>query len=211
MTPLSIKVCGMTEAENIREVEQLGVDMIGFIFYPKSPRCLCELPDYLPVHAKRVGVFVNENKENILMYADRFALDYIQLHGDESPEYCRSLCNNGLHLIKAFSISHPKDLMCTSAYKGLCDYYLFDTKTPQYGGSGNQFDWNLLYRYGGMTPFLLSGGINPYSTKAIKEFHHPKQAGIDINSRFETVPGQKDVERIKNFIQEIRNGETANK
>ena len=79
MTPLSIKVCGMTEAENIREVEQLGVDMIGFIFYPKSPRCLCELPDYLPVHAKRVGVFVNENKENILMYADRFALDYIQL------------------------------------------------------------------------------------------------------------------------------------
>lgn len=141
MTPLSIKVCGMTEAENIREVEQLGVDMIGFIFYPKSPRCLCELPDYLPVHAKRVGVFVNENKENILMYADRFALDYIQLHGDESPEYCRSLCNNGLHLIKAFSISHPKDLMCTSAYKGLCDYYLFDTKTPQYGGSGNQFDW----------------------------------------------------------------------
>ena len=120
MTPLSIKVCGMTEAENIREVEQLGVDMIGFIFYPKSPRCLCELPDYLPVHAKRVGVFVNENKENILMYADRFALDYIQLHGDESPEYCRSLCNNGLHLIKAFSISHPKDLMCTSAYKGLC-------------------------------------------------------------------------------------------
>ena len=88
MTPLSIKVCGMTEAENIREVEQLGVDMIGFIFYPKSPRCLCELPDYLPVHAKRVGVFVNENKENIQMYAHRFALDYIQLHGDESPEYC---------------------------------------------------------------------------------------------------------------------------
>ncbi len=111
MTPLSIKVCGMTEAENIREVEQLGEDMIGYIFYPKSPRCGCEMADYLPVHAKRVGVFVNENKENILMYADRFALDYIQLHGDESPEYCRSLCNNGLHLIKAFSISHPKDLM----------------------------------------------------------------------------------------------------
>lgn len=161
MTPLSIKVCGMTEAENIREVEQLGVDMIGFIFYPKSPRCLCELPDYLPVHAKRVGVFVNENKENILMYADRFALDYIQLHGDESPEYCRSLCNNGLHLIKAFSIAHPKDLAAVSAYKGLCDYYLFDTKTPQYGGSGNQFDWNLLLRYTGMTPFLLSGRHQP--------------------------------------------------
>lgn len=211
MFSLIIKVCGMTEAENIRDVEQLGVDMIGFIFYPKSPRCLCEIPEYLPEHAKRVGVFVNESKENILMYADRFALDYIQLHGNESPEYCRSLRSNGLHLIKAFSLSHPKDLAAVSAYKGLCDYYLFDTKTPQYGGSGNQFDWNLLLRYTGMTPFLLSGGINPYSVKAIREFHHPKLAGIDINSRFETAPGKKDVERIGKFLQEIRGGEPAGK
>lgn len=211
MASLIIKVCGMTEAENIRNVEQLDVDMIGFIFYPKSPRCLCEMPAYPPVHAKRVGVFVNENKDDILMYTDRFALDYIQLHGNESPEYCRSLCNNGLHLIKAFSIAHPKDLAAVSAYKGLCDYYLFDTKTPQYGGSGNQFDWNLLLRYTGMTPFLLSGGINPYSVKAIREFHHPKLAGIDINSRFETAPGKKDVERIGKFLQEIRGGEPAGK
>ena len=85
MASLIIKVCGMTEAENIRNVEQLDVDMIGFIFYPKSPRCLCEMSAYLPVHAKRVGVFVNENKDDILMYTDRFALDYIQLHGNESP------------------------------------------------------------------------------------------------------------------------------
>ncbi len=208
MTPLIIKVCGMTEAENIRDVEELGVDMIGFIFYSKSPRCLCEIPGYLPVRAKRVGVFVNESKENILMYADRFALDYIQLHGSESPEYCRSLCNNGLHLIKAFSISQAKDLAAVSAYKGLCDYYLFDTKTPQYGGSGNQFDWSLLHRYGGTTPFLLSGGINPYSVKAIREFHHPRLAGIDLNSRFETSPGKKDVERVRNFVRETREGET---
>lgn len=203
MTPL-IKVCGMTEAENIRDVEELGVDMIGFIFYPKSPRCLCEMPEYLPVKARRVGVFVNESKENILVYADRFGLQYIQLHGTESPEYCRSLRSSGLHLIKAFSISLPKDMLAISAYKGLCDYYLFDTKTPQYGGSGNQFDWNLLHRYNGNTPFLLSGGINPYSVKAIREFHHPKLAGIDINSRFETAPGIKDVERIEKFMQELR-------
>ncbi len=83
------------------------------------------------------------------MYADRFSLDYIQLHGNEAPEYCRSLRNAGLHLIKAFSILLPKDLLSVSAYNGLCDYYLFDTKTPQYGGSGNQFDWNLLHRYNG--------------------------------------------------------------
>lgn len=203
MTPL-IKVCGMTEAENIRDVEELGVDMIGFIFYPKSPRCLCEMPEYLPAKARRVGVFVNESKENILVYADRFGLQYIQLHGTESPEYCRSLRSSGLHLIKAFSISLPKDMLVISAYKGLCDYYLFDTKTPQYGGSGNQFDWNLLHRYNGNTPFLLSGGVNPYSVKAIREFHHPKLAGIDINSRFETAPGIKDVERIEKFVQELR-------
>lgn len=172
MASLIIKVCGMTEAENIRNVEQLDVDMIGFIFYPKSPRCLCEMPAYLPVHAKRVGVFVNENKDDILMYTDRFALDYIQLHGNESPEYCRSLCNNGLHLIKAFSIAHPKDLAAVSAYKGLCDYYLFDTKTPQYGGSGNQFDWNLLLRYTGMTPFLAQ--------RAASTLTASKQSGSSI-------------------------------
>lgn len=200
-----IKVCGMTEADNIRAIEQLGVDMIGFIFYPKSPRCLCEKPQYLPLRAKRVGVFVNESKENILMYADRFSLNYIQLHGNESPDYCRTLHNNGLRLIKAFSISLPKDLFDVSDYDGLCDYYLFDTKTPQYGGSGNQFDWNILHRYNGSTPFLLSGGINPYSVKAIKEFHHPRLAGIDLNSRFETAPGLKDVERIKIFLKELRN------
>ena len=190
MSPL-IKVCGMTEAENIRNVELQGVDMIGFIFYPKSPRCLCQMPGYLPACAKRVGVFVNESKENILMYTDRFGLNYIQLHGNEAPEYCRSLRNAGLHLIKAFSILLPKDL---------------DTKTPQYGGSGNQFDWNLLHRYNGPTPFLLSGGINPYSVKALREFRHPYFAGIDINSRFETVPGIKDVERITNFLKELKGG-----
>lgn len=200
-----IKVCGMTEADNIRAIEQLGVDMIGFIFYPKSPRCLCEKPQYLPLRAKRVGVFVNESKENILMYTDRFSLNYIQLHGNESPDYCRTLHNNGLRLIKAFSISLPKDLFDVSDYDGLCDYYLFDTKTPQYGGSGNQFDWNILHRYNGSTPFLLSGGINPYSVKAIKEFHHPRLAGIDLNSRFETAPGLKDVERIEIFLKELRN------
>lgn len=203
MTPL-IKVCGMTEAENIRNVEQLGIDMIGFIFYPKSPRCLCEMPEYLPTHAKRVGVFVNESKENILMYADRFGLDFIQLHGNESPEYCHSLSSSGkFHIIKAFSVFLPKDLLVATAYQGICDYYLFDTKTPQYGGSGNQFDWNLLNCYNCATPFLLSGGINSYSAKALKEFHHPRFAGIDINSRFETAPGVKNIERIRTFLKEL--------
>ena len=199
-----LKVCGMVEADNIRDVENLGVDMIGLIFYPKSPRCIHELPEYLPTRAKRVGVFVNETKENIFMYVDRFGLDYIQLHGDESPEYCRSLKLNGLRIIKAFSISSPKDLLPISAYHGYCDYFLFDTRTSNYGGSGKQFDWGILYRYNGTTPFLLSGGINSYSAKALKNYHHSRMIGTDINSRFETAPGIKDVERIKKFMDEIK-------
>ena len=202
---LLIKVCGMTEAENIRRVEQLGVDLMGFIFYPNSPRCLCGMPGYLPACARRVGVFVNESKENVLMYADRFSLDYLQLHGNESPAYCRSLRRAGMRLIKAFAVAQPRDLLAASAYNGLCDYYLFDTKTPQYGGSGNRFDWNLLHRYDGPTPFLLSGGIHPYSAEAVREFHHPRLAGIDLNSRFETAPGIKDVERIEEFLNQITN------
>ena len=184
-----IKVCGMTDADNIRDVEVLGVDMIGFIFYPKSPRYLYQIPRYLPTLAKRVGVFVNETKENILMYVDRFGLNYVQLHGDESPEYCRTLHSQGIRIIKAFSIALPKDLLAVSDYEG---------------GSGQQFDWSILQRYTGSTPFLLSGGINSYSVKALKEFHHPRLAGIDINSRFETSPGIKDVERIERFLKELR-------
>lgn len=201
---LIVKVCGMTDGNNIRQVEQLGVDMLGMIFYPKSPRCLCHIPEYLPAHAHRVGVFVNESKENVAIYADRFGLDYIQLHGNESPEYCHSLRNAlGLPLIKAFSIATSKDLATVHDYNGLCDYYLFDAKCVLYGGSGNQFDWNLLHRYTGPTPFLLSGGINSYSAKAIHEFHHPHLAGIDLNSRFETKPGMKDVERIRTFLKKL--------
>ena len=199
-----IKVCGMTDGENIRQTEQLGVDFIGFIFYPRSPRFLFEMPTYLPVRSRRIGVFVNESKDNILMYADRFGLDYIQLHGNESPEYCHNLQATGMKLIKAFSIATPRDLSSVSAYEGLCQYYLFDTKTPQYGGSGNQFDWTLLNRYTGNTPFLLSGGINQYSAAAIRNFHHPRLAGVDINSRFESSPGLKDIGRIQTFISELR-------
>lgn len=199
-----IKVCGMTDGENIRQTEQLGVDFIGFIFYPRSPRFLFEMPTYLPVRSRRIGVFVNESKDNILMYADRFGLDYIQLHGNESPEFCHNLQAAGMKLIKAFSIATPRDLSSVSAYEGLCQYYLFDTKTPQYGGSGNQFDWTLLNRYTGNTPFLLSGGINQYSATAIRNFHHPRMAGVDINSRFESSPGLKDIGRIQTFIRELR-------
>ena len=190
-----IKVCGMREAENIQDVESIeGIDMLGFIFYPKSPRYVYELPAYLPIHARRVGVFVNEDKQIISMYADRFGLNDVQLHGNESPEYCRSLHSTGLKIIKAFSVDRPKDF----------DLFLFDTKCEQYGGSGNQFDWSILHTYNGDVPFLLSGGINSYSANALKEFKHPRLAGYDLNSRFELKPGEKDPERIRTFLNELK-------
>lgn len=200
-----IKVCGMREAENIRDVEALqDVDMLGFIFYPKSPRYVYELPAYLPVHTHRVGVFVNEDKEIVKMYADRFGLDYVQLHGNESPEYCRTLHSAGLKIIKAFSIALPKDLKVVGSYEEVCDLFLFDTKCEQYGGSGNLFDWNILQGYNGHVPFLLSGGINSYSANALKEFEHHNLAGYDLNSRFELKPGEKDPERIRTFLNELK-------
>lgn len=198
-----IKVCGMCHADNIREVEALGVDLIGFIFYSKSPRYVYEVPSYLPASAGRVGVFVNEEKETVEMYADRFGLNFIQLHGNESPAYCRSLQNAGYQIIKAFPVATERDLQNVSDYEGICTYFLFDTKCEQHGGSGNQFDWNVLQAYKGSTPFLLSGGINSYSIRGLKEFHHNRLAGYDLNSRFETKPGMKDVLRLRQFLSEL--------
>lgn len=201
-----IKVCGMRDAGNIQDIDSLEeVDMLGFIFYPKSPRYVYELPAYLPVHARRVGVFVNEDKKTVSTYADRFSLDYIQLHGNESPEYCRSLhASTGLKIIKAFSVARPKDLKNVYEYEKDCHLFLFDTKCEQYGGSGNQFDWSILHLYHGQRPFLLSGGINPYSANALKEFDHPRLAGYDLNSRFESKPGEKEPERIRTFLNKLK-------
>lgn len=199
-----IKVCGMMDGENIRQVELLLVDLIGFIFYPKSPRFVQQMPDYLPERAKRVGVFVNEEKSVIEMYADRFELDFIQLHGNESPEYCRTLFNNGYQIIKAFSIANRNDIKKTEEYEPYCTLFLFDTKCEQYGGSGNQFDWSILKDYKGERDFLLSGGINMYSAKGLNEFQHPRLAGYDLNSRFEREPGNKDTKRLKAFLEELK-------
>lgn len=199
-----IKICGMREAENIREVEQLEVDMMGFIFYSKSPRFVYELPSYLPEQCSRVGVFVNEEKSTVQMYADRFGLQHIQLHGNESPAYCRSLRQAGLEIIKAFPIARLTDVKNVYEYENACDFFLFDTKCAKYGGSGNQFDWNLLHIYNGSTSFLLSGGINQYSAPALNAFSHPLLAGYDLNSRFELKPGKKDVERLRQFLNQLK-------
>lgn len=191
----------MREAENIREVEALGIDMMGFIFWPKSKRYVSELPEYLPKRCKRVGVFVDEDIEQVKRIANDFALDFIQLHGSESPDFVRSLNHR---IIKAFNIATAEDLEQTKAYEGLVDYFLFDTKAQLPGGSGQQFDWNILDAYNGDTPFLLSGGIGLDDAERVKAFHHEKCIGIDLNSRFELAPGLKDVDEIKKFLEKVR-------
>lgn len=197
-----IKVCGMRDAENIRAVEALGVDWIGLIFWPKSKRYVSERPAFLPQQAKRVGVFVDEEAGRVMQIADDYALDFIQLHGHESPEYISMLKDH--RLIKAFNIATPSDFMETKSYEGLVDYFLFDTKGKSVGGNGEKFDWSILSHYQGSTPFILSGGIGPDDTERVKSFRHPGCIGIDLNSRFELEPGLKDIKRLKDFIDNIK-------
>lgn len=201
-----IKVCGMREATNMREVEQLGTDWMGFIFYPKSPRYVGEELAYIPGDVKRVGVFVNEEPDRLLALAGKNGLDIIQLHGSESPDYCKSLQEKGFLVIKAFGIStdmpFPSELI--ERYEGCCDYFLFDTKTDLYGGSGKKFGWDLLSDYQGSTPFLLSGGISPEDLEAVKGFSHPRCIGIDLNSGFEIEPAVKNVQSLQSFIGAFR-------
>ena len=198
-----IKVCGMREAENIREVEALGIDMMGFIFWPKSSRYVSERPEYLPKHVKRVGVFVNEDPEQVKRLAADYRLDYIQLHGQESPEQISHLSplTSHLSIIKAFNIATAEDLLQTQPYEGVADLFLFDTKGKSVGGNGEKFDWDVLDAYHGSTPFLLSGGIGPDDAERVNAFHHPKCIGIDLNSRFELSPGLKDVNKLKEFLK----------
>ena len=197
-----IKVCGMREAENIREAEALGIDWMGFIFWPQSSRYVAERPTYLPTRCKRVGVFVDEQIEQVRHIAEDYALDIIQLHGNESPEYARTL--GGRTLIKAFNIATADDLSQTRPYEGLVDLFLFDTKGRAVGGNGEKFDWTVLNAYQGATPFLLSGGIGPDDAERIRAFRHPRCIGIDLNSRFEVSPAFKDVDLLREFVKNIR-------
>lgn len=147
-----IKVCGMRDAQNIRDVEALGIDWIGMIFWPKSKRYVAEVPSYLPEHLKKVGVFVDSTLDDILQHISDYQLDIIQLHGQESPDFAKALKPHTI--IKAFNIEKADDLLQTEKYKGIADYFLFDTKGKMVGGNGQKFDWSVLTTYQGKTPFL---------------------------------------------------------
>ena len=155
---------------------------------------------------KRVGVFVDEDPEQVKRLADDYGLDYIQLHGHETPEvisYLRTPALPHPRIIKAFNISTAEDLLQTQSYEGLVDYFLFDAKGKSVGGNGEKFNWDVLDAYHGNTPFLLSGGIGPDDAERVNAFHHPKCIGIDLNSRFELAPGLKDVAKLKEFMYNL--------
>lgn len=193
----------MRDSENIRAIEQTKADLMGFIFHPKSPRFVASLPEYMPKKQKRVGVFVNASLEQILAKAQKFSLEYIQLHGDEPPAFCSELKNRGLKVIRAQRIANADDIIRAESYN-MADLMIFDTKTELYGGSGKKFNWQLLENYKGYVPFLLSGGIRSDTFEEIKAFFHPQFAGIDLNSGFEISPALKDVGKLNNFIEKIK-------
>ena len=198
------KVCGMREAENIREVEALGIDWMGFIFWAHSPGNVAAKPDYLPARCKRVGVFVNAGLPFIKEKAQEFTLDIVQLHGHEDEDFIRQVRRElpALSVVKALNVAREEDLEQSRRYEGLCDCLLFDTKAEKVGGNGKSFDWDILRNYQGNTPFLLSGGIGPDDRERLRRFHHPKMAGIDLNSRFEIRPALKDIHLLKSFLHE---------
>jgi len=214
----------MRDGENIRQVVELGVDWIGMIFWDKSPRNVTMIPTnagIIPDRAngqwskvngqcKRVGVFVDEMAQNIVTRVFNYKLDIIQLHGHESPTLIRNLrltldpdIRPGIKIIKAISVETIDDIATYKDYSDCVDYFLFDTKCKTVGGSGEQFDWSILDAYDGELPFLLSGGIGPDDAERVRAFHHPKCIGIDLNSRFETEPGIKDVDALRRFLSQL--------
>jgi phosphoribosylanthranilate isomerase len=197
-----IKVCGLINNLESKKIAHMAeIDFIGFIFAEQSPRFTHQsIPSF---GKQRVGVFVNASLETIQLAIEEHLLTAVQLHGDETPEFCTQLPSDIL-VIKAFGIQTKADLELTSLYAHVVDYFLFDTKSTKRGGSGTSFDWTILTDYKGPRSFFLSGGIGLDTLVALRHFDHPLCIGIDLNSRFETAPGIKDVQLIKTFIQQLQ-------
>ena len=203
---MKLKVCGMRNPENLTELITENPDFIGFIFHEKSLRNIVDFPTIkIPKSISKVGVFVNETQAFILDKIMQHNLDFIQLHGNESPEYCARMQKKGIKIIKAFNINEEFNFDKLNKYEQYCTYFLFDAFGKNVGGNGITFDWSVLAEYKGDTAFLLSGGINESMAKDIKDIGHTKLAGIDINSQFETAPGLKDISKIKKFTNELYN------
>lgn len=201
---MKLKVCGMKYSQNITEIESLFPDLMGFIFYEKSKRFF-NLPEInLNNKVKRVGVFVNENVQEIKNKIKKHKLDYVQLHGEENVNFCHSL-KPFVKIIKVFKIDYNFNFKKTEEFEEVCDYFLFDTKSQRHGGSGKKFDWDLLKNYNCKKDFFLSGGIDISDIDEVKKIVNSYPiAGIDVNSKFELDNLEKDKEKINLLIKKLR-------
>lgn len=204
-----VKVCGMNNVQNVKEVARLNPDFMGFIFYPLSPRYIGDNPEMqlfgsVPDSVKRIGVFFNADNHLILEQSIQKGLNMVQLHGSESPVSCSQLKSSGLIIIKTFSIGVDFNFELLRKYIPACDYFLFDTKGEKPGGTGKKFPWAKLSEYTLDKPFFLSGGIGPEDSTLKAEIMNKGLYAVDINSRFETSVGIKDTALVKTFIEAIK-------
>jgi len=218
---MKLKVCGMKDPQNILSLAELKPDYLGLIFYPKSKRYIAD-PDKtvlasLPASISLTGVFVDEPEEELVEKVINYGLSAVQLHGGESPQYCshlrakldEMLPKKPIELIKAFGIYPGFDFSSIEAYNNVVDYFLFDTKTSDLGGSGIAFDWAILDQYEGEKQFFLSGGLSAENIKDLFNFKIKKIYALDLNSKFETEPGIKNVESIRYAFQLIRSNKIS--
>ncbi len=204
---MKIKVCGLRDADNIKAAAGLGPDFIGLIQYERSPRFVANIAttgiDALPQTILKTGVFVNETAENVQSAINKYRLDAIQLHGSESADFAAAF-KNKVVVLKAFGVDGNFDFKQLEDYVGKVDFFLFDTKTAAHGGSGETFNWEMLNGYNLDVPFFLSGGLSVDNLHQIVNIKHPQFYGVDLNSRFETAPGMKDIEKLKKAFAIIK-------
>ena len=206
---IRLKICGMRYALNVNEVAKIRPDILGFIFYPPSPRYLPpeiagEITGEVPAGIEKAGVFVNENTDEVIRLSNELKLDYVQLHGAETPEMCAVVKEQGFNVIKVFGIDERFDFNVLDPYKDHVDYFLFDTKSPKHGGTGLSFEWKILDKYDGELPFFLSGGIDLDHLNLIEELTTQNLFALDVNSRFELSPGMKDLNKVRMLVDILR-------
>lgn len=208
---MRVKVCGITQEEQLLKLPETGATFAGLIFYPKSPRYVLRQMTTSQIkkenNVNKVGVFVNASVEEVLHMVDECRLHMVQLHGDETPRYCEKIADY-ISVVKAFRISDSDNIgWRIKDYMEVCDMFMFDTEGAGYGGTGKKFDWGKLHDVAVGKPYFLSGGIEPADVEKLKSFSLLPEAkglfAIDINSRFEILPGVKDMEQIKKFIQQL--------
>jgi phosphoribosylanthranilate isomerase len=209
---MKIKVCGITRADQLRQLDELGIDYAGLIFFRQSSRFMLDkllTTDIknLSLSLKKVGVFVNASEEFINAQVELYGLDLVQLHGDETPAFCKHISST-VSVIKAFRITKSNEQnidWMIKPFEEYCDYYLFDTnRKGAYGGTGEKFEWNILLSNQINKPFFLSGGIGLDEVDKLKSFQHPFLYAVDINSKVEVEPGVKDLEQVKMFVEELK-------